>query len=140
MDFALPSLKIDIEADGELHMIAGHPERDKERDYLLAQRGWTVLRFDDKVIEEAPHQVKATINSYITKAMESTPKTASGNGAQLPQMANYFTYEDGGLKDLQGNAVKYYKTISNDLRVEVEVNEGFGKRSSEEYFAATRKV
>jgi len=135
MDFALPPLKIDIEADGELHMIAGHAEHDQERDYLLAQRGWTVLRFDDKVIEEAPHHVKATINSYITKAMQAPSKTASTDNDHT---VGYFSYRDGSLKDLGKNAQKYYEGF--ETREQIHTSEPVGSRSAEEYFATARKV
>lgn len=143
MDFAFPTLKMDIECDGEIWHNSSQDKmmHDKDRDYLLAQRGWTVLRFDDKVIEEAPHQVKATINSYIKKAMDSTKKIASkGNGVQPAAMIGYFIYEDGQLKDLSGNAVKYYKTVARTLDERAAAGEIFGYRSADDYFATARKV
>lgn len=145
MDFAIPPLKLDIEADGELHMLAENSQHDKERDYLLAQRGWTVLRFDDKTIDEAPHQVKATIDSYIRKAMENqqSQKTAStGNGAELPAMARYFIYANGELKDLEGNAVKYYKHLDakcNGKRPQYQ-SETIGFRSKDEFYGTARRI
>ncbi len=55
-------------SDGEVwHSSQTQVEDDQKRDNMLAQRGWTVLRFDDKVIEDAPQAVKETISSYIQK-------------------------------------------------------------------------
>jgi very-short-patch-repair endonuclease len=111
MDFAIPSLKIDIEADGEVwHSSQEQTGDDTERDYLLAQRGWTILRFDDKSIEDSPQQVQATIDSYIRKAMKSGTKHASTNGNGLC-VANYFIGHGGHLKDFQSDGTKYYKYL-----------------------------
>lgn len=78
IDWALPYLKLGIECDGEIaHSSEEQVSHDKERDYLLAQRGWTVIRFTDKIIEEAPQAIKQTINEYITNLSQSKSKTAS---------------------------------------------------------------
>lgn len=113
MDFAIPALKIDIEADGEVwHSSEEQTGDDTERDYLLAQRGWTILRFDDKSIEDSPQQVQATIDTYVRKAMESkTQKKAasvSGNGLSA---ANYFVGLGGRLKEFNSDGTKYYKYL-----------------------------
>lgn len=42
LDFALPSVKICFELDGEWH--ATTPEQDEERDNLLRSMGWKVIR------------------------------------------------------------------------------------------------
>ncbi len=77
LDFAIPDLKINVECDGEVwHSNPEQIQDDQERDHLLAQRGWTVLRFDDKVIEEATQAVRNTIGTYMDKAMRA-PKVAS---------------------------------------------------------------
>lgn len=105
MDFAIPEIKLDIESDGEIaHSSPEQISHDRERDQLLAKRGWTVLRFGDKVIEDAPQAVKQTIGEYMRKLMKSE-KRASANEAQL------FGLEKGKLINLQGNYDKYMKTI-----------------------------
>jgi len=110
MDFAIPALKIDIEADGEVwHSSNEQVGDDQERDYMLAQRGWTVLRFDDKSIEEATQQVEATINSHIQKAMQATSggKQASVQGNNI----QYYTGTFRGLKDFHDDGAKYYRYL-----------------------------
>lgn len=113
MDFALPSLKIDIEADGEVwHSSEEQENSDTERDYLLAQRGWTILRFDDKSIEDSPQQVQATIDSYIRKSMDvGSAKQASQNGNNTHNNPIYFVGIDGRLKDFKNDGAKYYKYL-----------------------------
>jgi len=91
--------------DGDIwHANQEQAENDKQRDSLLAQRGWTVLRFDDKVIEEARQAVHNTIGEYIGKAMKTgKQKTASKPEPVLPilhtlrrgkvqQMSDYASY------------------------------------------------
>jgi len=58
IDFAVPQLKIGIEADGEVfHSSPKQKQHDDERDLLLAQQGWTIKRFWDKEIENEPQKV-----------------------------------------------------------------------------------
>ena len=107
MDFAIPSLKIGMEADGTVfHSNAEQVAGDKERDYLLAQRGWTVLRFDDQVIEEAPQQVSATIHSYIQKAIDV--KKGQKQASTEDYGPKCFMSSYGSLKDMSENLDEYY--------------------------------
>jgi hypothetical protein len=65
--------------DGSIwHESPEKQQSDKERDYLLAQRGWTILRFTDRVISESPQAVKQTIHSYIDQ-LKKNVKHASTN-------------------------------------------------------------
>jgi len=65
--------------DGEIwHNQPEQIQEDKERDQILAQRGWTILRFDDKTIDQSSQLVLETIEGYIKKAMKK-PKTASSD-------------------------------------------------------------
>ncbi len=90
IDFAFPHFKIGVETDGEIwHSEQQQIQDDEKRDNLLAQRGWTILRFDDKVIDEAPDAVLATISEYVTKAQEgSSTKAASSNKTNLYSSRN----------------------------------------------------
>ena len=66
LDFAIPQLKIGIEADGE--MFHGQPDqeaKDKARDMVLGQQGWTIARFKDYEIEDYPQKVLQTIIQNI---------------------------------------------------------------------------
>lgn len=66
IDFAIPSLKIGVEADGEIfHSSPKQLEKDKARDMQLTQMGWTIIRFTDTEIEHKPEQVMSTIVKYI---------------------------------------------------------------------------
>lgn len=62
IDFAIPHLKIGLEADGEIfHSSDKQVAHDKERDMKLAQVGWTILRFKDYDIDNKLQQVMSTI-------------------------------------------------------------------------------
>ena len=66
IDFAIPNLKIGLEADGEIfHSSPKQVTHDHERDRKLAQLGWTILRFQDKEIEEKIEQVMSTVMKTI---------------------------------------------------------------------------
>jgi len=68
IDFAIPSLKIAIEADGEIfHSAPKQLQSDRRRDRLLNQAGWTVIRFKDNEIESQIPQVMSTIMKWIMK-------------------------------------------------------------------------
>jgi hypothetical protein len=66
VDFAIPALKIAIEADGEMfHSSKEQIDSDNKRDAKLAQLGWTVLRFKDSEIEKAIERVMQSIVKTI---------------------------------------------------------------------------
>jgi len=66
IDFAIPHLKLGIEADGEIfHSAPKQITHDKERDMKLAQAGWTILRFRDNEIEKQLERVMSTIVKSI---------------------------------------------------------------------------
>lgn len=50
VDFALPKLGIALECDGWQHRTEKGRERDKVRDAVLIQNGWTVIHVPDKDI------------------------------------------------------------------------------------------
>ena len=66
MDFAIPDLAIDIEADGPFHV----PEQDLERDKKLANLGWRVIRFNEDAINEQLDLVKKTLYNNIKEASQ----------------------------------------------------------------------
>ncbi len=96
IDFAIPDYKLGIEGDGEIwHSSPKQKMSDQERDYLLAQRGWTILRFTDKTIEDAPRAVKETIQSFMAKARDKYKhKKADGDGIHI------FKYANGEIVDM----------------------------------------
>jgi len=68
MDIAFPQLKIDIEADGEIfHSGIKAVERDKKRDRILGQLGWTVIRFKEIEIKDQLSKVLDRIESEIDR-------------------------------------------------------------------------
>ena len=84
--------------DGKIwHDNPQQASHDKERDQLLAMRGWTVLRFDDKVIDEAPQAVKSVLSRYITQAFE---KQKSKKKEASVTKAYYYTSYAGKAFDV----------------------------------------
>jgi len=62
LDVVIPSLKIDIEYDGN-HWHQGKEEYDKQRDEDLRNRSWKILRYRDQV--PTKEQLKEDINSIF---------------------------------------------------------------------------
>lgn len=68
LDLAFPQLKLDIECDGEIwHNTPQAIEKDRKRDIYMRERGWSVLRFTDKEINENPQRVVNLIVWQIKK-------------------------------------------------------------------------
>jgi len=66
IDFALPHLKIGVEADGEIfHSSPKQVKHDKERDAKLNQAGWTIIRFTEVEIEHQSQQMMSKIVKTI---------------------------------------------------------------------------
>lgn len=109
IDFAIPQIKLGMECDGEIyHSTEEQEANDKERDFLLAQKGWTILRFDDKSIDDAPHAIKQTIAQFIMK-LRNKNKTASTETIQ----PHLFTSNENKLIRLIGEESydKYFSQI-----------------------------
>jgi len=71
MDIAFPLLKIDVEADGEtFHSSADQMSRDKKRDMILRNMGWTVVRFREREIEDQLGRVLDRIEQEIARKEE----------------------------------------------------------------------
>ena len=60
LDFAWPSMKIALEADGWWHRSPEGAAKDRERDSWLRSEGWLIFRVDDQYGEEA-------IRSQVTR-------------------------------------------------------------------------
>jgi very-short-patch-repair endonuclease len=84
LDFAIPDLKIAIEADGELHKIPENKERDIKRDQKLSRRGWVILRFGENEIKEKVDIVMGEILKYVgLRANELKRKSARSKKVNL---------------------------------------------------------
>jgi very-short-patch-repair endonuclease len=71
MDFAMPEIGVDIEADGAIwHEQEGRKEKDAERDRKLAAYGWRVLRFNEDAINSQMDEVQKVIAQNIKEAAE----------------------------------------------------------------------
>ena len=67
VDFCCPSEKIAIELDGDPHGEYHKIQKDEQRDKYLANYGFTVLRFENRVIFQEPEYVKSEIRKIINK-------------------------------------------------------------------------
>jgi len=75
MDFAIPHLRLDIEADGEKwHTSVEDRKSDNERDMKLAHMGWSVIRFGESAINENIDQVKNVLEGNISEMMAQKQK------------------------------------------------------------------
>lgn len=101
MDFAIPDLAINIEADGPFHV----PEKDMERDKKLAAYGWRVIRFNEDAINEKIGTVKQVIYQNIKEAaqekMEFYQRKKANNAEVIKTGEITKEIENNGEEDIQ---------------------------------------
>ena len=79
-DFLWPAAKLIVETDGaETHRTRRAFEADRRRDQLLAQAGYTTLRFTWRQITGEPERVARTIEAVLKRSV--TPTSLRGNSA-----------------------------------------------------------
>jgi cyclase len=67
LDFYCHSLKLIIEVDGSIHDLTAVKENDEHREDLLQKDGLTVIRFENKQIEQSFEQVIKYVEDFIIK-------------------------------------------------------------------------
>lgn len=67
IDFAFIDLKIAVEIDGSQHLEEERQQKDIEKDKLLQDNGWTVIRIAENVIRNDWDILEQTLNKYINK-------------------------------------------------------------------------
>lgn len=55
LDFALPTLKINIEVDGDSHYKPAQKKKDAEKTKFLEERGWRTVRVRNEVVMADPY-------------------------------------------------------------------------------------
>jgi predicted transcriptional regulator of viral defense system len=79
-DFLWPAAKLIVETDGaETHRTRRAFEADRRRDQLLAEAGYTTLRFTWRQITGEPERVARTIAAVLKRSV--TPTSLRGNSA-----------------------------------------------------------
>jgi very-short-patch-repair endonuclease len=80
IDFAYPELGIGIETDGSIwHDRSDLKERDMQRDQMLANVGWKILRFNEKAVYEHMNIVKEVIKENVVDAAKEMKKKSEAN-------------------------------------------------------------
>ena len=67
IDFAFIDLKIAVEIDGSQHLEEERQQKDIEKDKLLQDNGWTVIRVAENVMRNDWDVLEQTLNKYINK-------------------------------------------------------------------------
>ena len=70
-DFCSPSHKLIIELDGAVHGDYHQVEKDTIRDQYLEGLGFKVLRFENKLVFQAPDYVLGEIKKHLTKEVNN---------------------------------------------------------------------
>lgn len=80
LDFAYPKIGVGIETDGAIwHERADLKARDKQRDQILANVGWRVLRFSEQAINEHMDVIRDIVSKNIAEAARTRKKAESEN-------------------------------------------------------------
>jgi len=67
LDFYCHSLKLVIEVDGNIHDLDKVKENDKHREELIQKDGLTIIRFENKQVEQSLQQVIKQVEDFIIK-------------------------------------------------------------------------
>ena len=65
IDYAFIDLKIAIEIDGSQHLEEDRKKKDEEKDKLLQENGWKIIRFTAKFIKENYDEIKNILDKFI---------------------------------------------------------------------------
>lgn len=98
LDFAIPELGLNIEADGEQwHSTAEDKTSDQKRDYKLAEMGWTVIRVSETALNENAGGVEKLLGDNIRLSVEQRRKMNSKSANS--KLASYkFADSETGLR------------------------------------------
>ena len=66
-DFASDPLRLVVEIDGGVHQLEDVMMRDRQRQQALEALGWTVLRFTNDQIFEAPEQLIEVVRQHAQR-------------------------------------------------------------------------
>lgn len=100
MDFAMPELRLDIEADGEQwHNNPEDKQSDNERDLKLANLGWTVIRFPESAINENIQQVQKVLEENIMEAAKHAKMRKKSMAQGSPTFKVVYYDEKPGLAE-----------------------------------------
>lgn len=72
LDIANPDLKIGIEVDGGSHCALRIRKQDREKERVLSELGWTVLRFSNKQVMEHLEDCVQTVLSTTSRLTKTT--------------------------------------------------------------------
>jgi len=68
VDFCCPSEKLIIELDGNPHGEYHRIQKDENRDKYLESLGFTVLRFENRIVFQDPEYLKGEISKILNKS------------------------------------------------------------------------
>jgi very-short-patch-repair endonuclease len=80
VDFCCPSEKLIIELDGDPHGEYHKIEEDKNRDKYIESLGFTVIRFENRIVFQEPEFLKNEIRKFINKEDNQPDETINHPG------------------------------------------------------------
>jgi len=109
IDFAFPNNKLAVEIDGSQHLIPDRKNKDEQKDKLLIENGWSVVRVTEKEIK--------TNMSYVITFIENKL-----NGNVLSELFSIGVYSNSDKhkkkeKDTFGYTKSVFKNILKQRRV-----------------------
>lgn len=100
LDFAYPKIGVGIETDGAIwHERPDLKERDKQRDQVLANVGWRVLRFSEQAINEHMDVIRDIVSKNVAEAARARKKAESEN--VLTKNASVAGFVEDNIEDFK---------------------------------------
>lgn len=120
IDFAFLNEKIAIEIDGSQHLEKDRHEKDIQKEKLLNEEGWTVVRFSDNVVKKSWDVIDKTLTDVLNRC-NTTPNVLKV-GIITPSKARdkVWRNEDGySIKEIE-RQFKQRKVIDRPSLEELE--------------------
>ncbi|MBI4683788.1 MAG: endonuclease domain-containing protein [Nitrospirae bacterium] len=98
LDFCCPILKLAIEVDGDSHFSENAKIRDREREEIIRNYGFTFMRFTNNEIIENLEGVIATVMQYIEGLTTPTPPCQGGDSIKQTGRLEIFCEKKTGKR------------------------------------------
>ena len=125
IDFAFVDLKIAIEIDGSQHLEKKRQEKDREKDILLKENGWRVIRISEHIVKTDWNLIKNILNDFISLNKEATFKQV-GILQKNKSEYKYVKRDEFGRSEKMNNASiqqrKQIRPSANELEKEIRLS------------------
>lgn len=113
-DFVLPVYRIVIEVDGLFHLSTSQQKVDTRKENILAQKGYTLIRFQNHQIYQNPEKTIQTIKNYIQQLSSLTNSPTTINDAWKESLRHLKLPQENPKKRIFDSPEEYFLSLDED--------------------------